>query len=905
MSGTHHPGSQASWGPKPPVATMLKMPPAGAALNTVNLSAVSATLAATGAGASPAYSSAPSPLTQDSSTRSSPCNISRTGSGASDASHPHTASTSTVTTTATTPTREPPATAASPPADLTAETLQKLSRQASQPGSAGGSTSGDQPGTPLLPADRSDLGPSSGEAPLGLEATLQGLALSGTTSPAGPAPLNFQAPPSSAVPLYPPVEVYARFPQEPTSFKRSTGQQQGRSGGDSMHSISHTAMVAAAAPPPYATTAAGSLGGYGPPGAMGPPLQHQAPPPFYVGSPPGGYGMAVYPQGGPPPPTSAGYSAATYYAQPGQQVLPGQHPGYAPMPLPHQVAYYGQPYQQGYAPQPPPYGAYGQPPPAGMGGGHPPSKGAAAAYAAEAEYVRQCAMMSYMQGFGMMVSPTGSPERTGRRSFQPNYWRNSSQDGQDCRDRLGPRPTRSRLSLDMSACKSENGDAHWLDPELVPLVAEDFSEQCSELLDEFKMARETGGPGCGQWTLKDMRGHMYPFCRDQHGSRLVQQQLETAAPEDLKAVFSEVRHKLLPLIVDVFGNYVVQRFLERGGLEVQAAVAEVVRGKALSLSLQMYGCRVIQKSLEVMPQEDKVAICQELTEHTLRCVRDQNGNHVIQKCIECVQPSDPARAMIETIVSKGHSLSTHTFGCRLVQRVLEHCSCADLRDRVVADVLESVVQLSHDQYGNYVVQHLVSQGPPHARNTIVAQVSPQVMTLALHKYASNVVEACLKNGEQPHRDAIVNQIIADGRERPSALTSLMRDQYGNYVVQRCLEVATAGQRGQLLEIIRPHLEGMRSFTYGKHTAAKAEALLAAQPQAEAAAPQLAEVDGQAEGQADGGGEAAQAAGPTAVGNGTPAGGPQAQAGTKGEAASPVVAGPQSPGPVAVSLPASA
>jgi hypothetical protein len=40
-----------------------------------------------------------------------------------------------------------------------------------------------------------------------------GLALSGTTSPAGPAPLNFQAPPSSAVPLYPPVEVYARFPQ--------------------------------------------------------------------------------------------------------------------------------------------------------------------------------------------------------------------------------------------------------------------------------------------------------------------------------------------------------------------------------------------------------------------------------------------------------------------------------------------------------------------------------------------------------------------------------------------------------------------------------------------------------------------------------------------------------------------
>ena len=26
--------------------------------------------------------------------------------------------------------------------------------------------------------------------------------------------------------------------------------------------------------------------------------------------------------------------------------------------------------------------------------------------------------------------------------------------------------------------------------------------------------------------LQDLKGHLYPFCRDQHGSRLVQQQLE-------------------------------------------------------------------------------------------------------------------------------------------------------------------------------------------------------------------------------------------------------------------------------------------------------------------------------------------------------------------------------------------
>lgn len=39
---------------------------------------------------------------------------------------------------------------------------------------------------------------------------------------------------------------------------------------------------------------------------------------------------------------------------------------------------------------------------------------------------------------------------------------------------------------------------------------------------------------------------------------------------------------------------------------------------------------------------------------------------------------------LQTIVNKGQSLSTHTFGCRLVQRVLEFCSIPELRGRVIA-----------------------------------------------------------------------------------------------------------------------------------------------------------------------------------------------------------------------------
>lgn len=50
----------------------------------------------------------------------------------------------------------------------------------------------------------------------------------------------------------------------------------------------------------------------------------------------------------------------------------------------------------------------------------------------------------------------------------------------------------------------------------------------------------------------------------------------------------------------------------------------------------------------------------------------------------------------------------------------------------------------------------------------------------------------------------------------------MKDQYANYVVQKMIEVADSQQRKTLLLRIRPHMNSLRRFTYGKHILAKLE-----------------------------------------------------------------------------------
>ena len=150
------------------------------------------------------------------------------------------------------------------------------------------------------------------------------------------------------------------------------------------------------------------------------------------------------------------------------------------------------------------------------------------------------------------------------------------------------------------------------------------------LLEDFKLNRVWG------LELRDIAGQALTFATDQHGSRFIQQKLESASVEEMAALLEEILPAAFSLCVDVFGNYVVQKALEFGPPAARRALCGQLEGRVLSLTLQMYGCRVIQKALEVVEPDLQAALVAELEGHELACVKDQNGNHVIQKCIEHV-----------------------------------------------------------------------------------------------------------------------------------------------------------------------------------------------------------------------------------------------------------------------------
>lgn len=332
----------------------------------------------------------------------------------------------------------------------------------------------------------------------------------------------------------------------------------------------------------------------------------------------------------------------------------------------------------------------------------------------------------------------------------------------------------------------------------------------SPLLDDFRANKSR------RWELRDIFGYIVEFSGDQHGSRFIQQKLETATSEEKQVVFDEiVPDNALQLIQDVFGNYVVQKLFEHGTQVQKTILANTMDGHMLSLSLQMYGCRVVQKAIEFVLPEQQVAIVKELEPHVLRCVKDANGNHVIQKLIERI--SQERLGFVSMFRGSVYDLATHPYGCRVLQRCLEHLS--EEYTRPLLDELHNYTNtLMQDQFGNYVIQFVIEHGRPHDRNLVLDRLRGNMLKMAQHKFASNVCEKALVCAEPEYRRALLLELVQPKPDGVTPIVDMMKDQFANYVLQRALIVAEGEEKESLYNLVRPQLIAMKRYSnaYNKH-----------------------------------------------------------------------------------------
>jgi mRNA-binding protein PUF3 len=202
----------------------------------------------------------------------------------------------------------------------------------------------------------------------------------------------------------------------------------------------------------------------------------------------------------------------------------------------------------------------------------------------------------------------------------------------------------------------------------------------------------------------------------------------------------------------------------------------------------------------------------ELEKEPLKAVQDQNGNHVIQKVIERV-PMEHMATIVEAFRGHVGRLSVNSYGCRVIQRLLEKVP-EPQRRFILTELHAEGPKLITDSYGNYVTQHMIEHGLPEDRAKIVELIKAEYMIYSKHKFASNVVERCLVCGSDDQRRDLVQTFISKNERGENNLLNLLRDGYGNYVIQKLLETLARDEYDIFVAALRPELEKCKKLVSG-------------------------------------------------------------------------------------------
>jgi hypothetical protein len=138
------------------------------------------------------------------------------------------------------------------------------------------------------------------------------------------------------------------------------------------------------------------------------------------------------------------------------------------------------------------------------------------------------------------------------------------------------------------------------------------------------------------------------------------------------------------------------------------------------------------------------------------------------------------------------------------------------------ELMRSALSLVQDQYGNYVIQHVLEHGKRKDKSTVITKIKGQICQLSQHKFASNVVEKCVEYATPQERIIILEDILNGTTKGEANLLVMMKDQYANYVIQKIMDLLDDAERETLITRVKPHLPILKKYTYGKHIITRVE-----------------------------------------------------------------------------------
>ncbi|KAI8808693.1 armadillo-type protein [Cladochytrium replicatum] len=260
---------------------------------------------------------------------------------------------------------------------------------------------------------------------------------------------------------------------------------------------------------------------------------------------------------------------------------------------------------------------------------------------------------------------------------------------------------------------------------------------------------ELGSPMQNRMIGNAMKGQFLPLACDRFACHVLQKALEFL-DEDMKAgLISELFRAIPETFTHRFASHVWQRIFETEWSTEPPVIIQYVdaalKGQWHSVANDENGSLVIQCIFENCSEKEKSSILCEILANTVAISKGQWGNWVIQHILEHGLHQD--KLYILNVVKRNlFPMSIDQYASKVVEKALKVAERRDLHeivDQAISPLCgrggrPNIIDMMNNQFGNYVVQHIVTIAEPQQREVAVRLMLPHLSTLRGSKYGQRV-----------------------------------------------------------------------------------------------------------------------------------------------------------------------
>ena len=314
-------------------------------------------------------------------------------------------------------------------------------------------------------------------------------------------------------------------------------------------------------------------------------------------------------------------------------------------------------------------------------------------------------------------------------------------------------------------------------------------------------------------SLMEIINKLDAMAKKQQGCRFLENLIKTNenSNEIINNIFYPKLYwtKLLQLCIDLFGNYFVQTMIPKLNYKNLVSFTNLINENLLKLSLNAYGTRVVQALIENI-KDNKYNLLTTFTGFLSKImnklINDLNGSFVLMHYAEVVMDNEIIYNFLNNNILE---ICRKTYSCSALQKFIDIGTNMQ-KIKLINNIVNNTNYIIGSQCGLYVFQFIMNKKNYQINDIILQKIINNVIKLSKQKYSSNVIEKCLETCSPESVNKLIEILNND-----MVISDLIKDIFGNYVIQKLLIVCTDDKiKNHILSIIAAEFNALNNISFG-------------------------------------------------------------------------------------------